>query len=461
MKRSMEENRQQNASLVYRERERLEAVARRRDQLRKEHAAHGKEQHERHYGSAAGAQRAALQAAKGEQRKQLKQKMSVFEAERSQEQADGAARRSASADRVRQNSGARVLRGVLEEAVRERNAEARAKRAQSARWAEEAQQQRTLMAQPKLTTMSFTRLERQKAQVEELKERVPDFDELRMHLSEDTDRKKREASWVREANQSVKSAAKAVLMEEARDRKAVHDWVKENKDIEAPSLQLSDGAGGIAGSRKAAAAASFARGVLLHTKKTPTTSAPGAYPVPTAALRRGSTYIFEPGPIGLELQETPAGVAVQGVVSGSAASSLQVPTGGLMLAVNALPLTGLSKYGVQRAISKANWPMTLQIAPCLHFSFQEKGVLGLTVQETQNGIAVREVSPGSMAEEAGVPIGGLIVAANGESATGMGKGEVGTQLRERPLALQVVPREAAYLFRPKGIFRSGSRNGLS
>ena len=45
---------------------------------------------------------------------------------------------------------------------------------------------------------------------------------------------------------------------------------------------------------------------------------------------------------------------------------------------------------------------------------------------------------------------------NGEASAGFGKADVDDRLRERPLTLQVVPRDAAYLFRPRGVFAAKS-----
>ena len=57
-----------------------------------------------------------------------------------------------------------------------------------------------------------------------------------------------------------------------------------------------------------------------------------------------------------------------------------------------------------------------------------------------------------------MPVGSLLVAiASGDEAplptAGLGRDEVRTFLLQRPLMLQVVPRDAAYLLRPKGVYR--------
>ena len=83
MKQSLEETRQQKAAFIAEQRERMKEIARQRDELRKQHAAHGKEMRDRNYGNnAASVQRSALQAEKVEQRKELDRKIAQLEAER-------------------------------------------------------------------------------------------------------------------------------------------------------------------------------------------------------------------------------------------------------------------------------------------------------------------------------------------------------------------------------------------
>ena len=477
MMRSLEENRQQNATLVSQQRERMREIAQQRDNLRKQHAAHGKELHESKYGNAAASQRTLLQSERGEQRKRLGQKMAELEAERVHEQAAGAAQRSASADRIRSQSGSHVLRGVLSQELERRSAEVRAKRAQSHQWEETTRRQRTLSSSPKMSTISFTNRERQKAEVDALKQKVPDFAELRSHLHAHVERKRTDAAAVRGANASVNHTAKEVLNAEAQGRKAVHDHVKVNKIVSAPLPIVADG--GVAGSRKASSAAAIAQRSTLgsSSKRNPMPSSGDRalqldvglqrLPIATTGLRfRTSAYIFEPGPTGLKLEETAAGVVVESIAPGSSAAAVDVPLGGVLLAVNAMPLSGLGKSAVEKALSKANWPMTLQIAPCLEYVFEENVVvvkkkktvlpIGLTVGDTQNGVIVKDVAKESPAENVGVPIGGLLVTANGMPTAGMMKDEVGLILKERPIRLQIVPRDAAYLYRPRGVFRRPS-----
>ena len=461
MTRSLEENREQNALLVNEQRQRLEEIARHRDALRQEHAKYGRELHERKFGSGAGAQKAQLHERRGLNRKELGRLSAELEAERNRTQSESAAQRSASAGRVRVQSGLHVQRNVFDAMVRQRNVEVRAKRAQSQAWAEATVRHRT-MTSSAASTMAFTARERHKAEIDEWRQRVPDFEHLRTHLQADRWRKKLEAAVVRSTNDAIESAAKEILSEGARQRKEAHDAVLLNKRIEAPLPFVSTGAGGIAGSRSADAAASFAaRGMpLVPSKKA---QLPAAVEYTPAGLRfRSSPYVFERGPLGITFEESPAGVAITEVVAGSAAAALNTPLGGVLLAVNALPLSGMTKSSVQKLIDKANWPMTLQIAPCRVFEFEATGPIGLLVGDSQNGVVVRKLTEGSIAEDKGVPIGALLVAVNNNSVAGLVKAEIDSLLKERPLNLQMVPRDASYLYRPKGVYRASttSASGL-
>lgn len=462
MQRSIESNHQQNASVVLSQRQRFREIARRRDELRSQHAAQGKRLHGEKFGAQASAQRSRLQADKADQRKQLGRYLAELEAQHASEQAEGAARRSASAVRVRAQAGFHIVHGAFDESHRQRNADAQVKRRQSQAWAEASRQQRTLTTPTAMSTMSFAAHERRKDEVEALKRFVPDFQQLRAHLREDLERKKREAAEVRSANQSVEDEAKAVLLHSARRRKAVHDWVIRDKVTELPQPQVSAGAGGIAGSRKASVAASFAARSSLQQSKTILMATPRADHQSAGIKFFSHAHTFETGPLGITLGESAAGVVVQAVEKGSAAANLGVPVGGVLLAVNAQPLVRLIKSDVQRALAKANWPMALQIAPCLQFLFQDRGPIGLTVQDTQNGVAVWKVAEDSKAHLQGVPVGSLVVAvAAGHEApiptAGLGRAEIGAFLLQRPLMVQVVPRDAAYLFRPKGVYVWGTR----
>ena len=459
MQKSVESNQQQNSSAVLRQRERFREIARRRDEQRSEHAAEGRRLHSEKYGTQAGAQRSQLQAERAEQRKELGRRLAELEAQRVSEQNEGAAQRSASAMRVRAQAGFNTVQLAYEESIRQRNADAQAMRRQSQAWAESVREQReqrtTATAK---STLSFAVHERTKEEVDELKRFVPDVETIRANLRATLDRKKREAAELRIANQTVEDEAKAVLLHSARRRKAVHDWVIREKVTEVPQPQVSAGAGGIAGSRKADVAAAFAARSSLHLSKTVPVATPRA-DHQTAGLKFFShAHTFDQGPLGITLGESAAGVIVHAVDKGSTAAALGVPVGGVLLAVNAQPLVRLIKSDVLRAIEKANWPVTLQVAPCLQFNFTDQGPIGLTVQDTQNGVAVWKVAEGSKAHKQGVPVGSLLVAiASGDEAplptAGLGRDEVRTFLLQRPLMLQVVPRDAAYLLRPKGVYR--------
>ena len=166
--------------------------------------------------------RSALQDHKHDMRLNLGDKMAKLEAERLKEAAAGAARRTASADRVREQAGFHVIRSSFAESIRQRNEDAKAMRKKLKDWEDVSTQRRTLSAQlggggP---TMSFLQVERQKHEVDALKQKVPDFDELRSHLKLDLDRKKREAAEVRHANECVENEAKEVRLNSARAGKA-------------------------------------------------------------------------------------------------------------------------------------------------------------------------------------------------------------------------------------------------
>jgi hypothetical protein len=461
MTRSQEATRQQNATLVTSQRERLESIAQRRETMRSEHAAEGRRLHEAQYGTQAAARRSALQADNQEQRKELEQQMVERKRSATLEMAQDAERRSASAGRVREHAGFHVIRSSLAESVRQRNADAQVKRQQSHEWAEAAKRERAALAPStrlSLSTMNLAARERTKEELESLRRRVPDFADLRACVRAELDRKKQEAADVRCANECVENVAKDVRLHSARRRKGVHDWVVREKVTEVPQPRLAAGVGGIACSRKAEDAAAFAARVAPNhqTKRNPLT--PSEHQT-TGIKFRSHPFIFDSTPIGLSLEETSAGVVVRDVERGSAAAELGVPIGGLLLAVNALPLSGLTQLTVERTVAKANWPIILQIAPCLEFRFKDSGPIGLSVHDSQNGVIVRDVAEGSPAHDQGVPIGALLVAIQSEGmsfeepAAGMSNKELSAMLRGRPLMLQLVPRDAVYLYRPKGVWR--------
>ena len=161
------------------------------------------------------------------------------------------------------------------------------------------------------------------------------------------------------------------------------------------------------------------------------------------------------------MKEGPAGVIVADVTAGSQAFALKVPLGGIILSVNGHPVYGLSWIGVNKAISKANWPMTLLIAPCTKCTFEghtdRKGrvhitPVGFTLKDMQNGVIIDKVVPDSSASKQELLSGAFLVTVNDLAAVGMSSRDIGPLLKSRPLTLQTVPREVAYLFRPKGVF---------
>ena len=372
-------------------------------------------------------------------------KGALLAAELTKEQAAAAAARSASAERVRQQSGFHVTKGVLSEEVDAKRAEVRAKREHSA----------------ELQNMIESHKELKREQAEESKQRVLALEaQSRQLRQQDFDKKHFDAQLVREANSCVNQVASDVRQNTARRRRALRDTVVADRLADAPPPEVSAGAGGVARSRRASTAAAYvARGSQLPS---PASNAKEVPPSPalgepnSLASRKAAGYIFDPGPTGLTLQETQAGVIVGEVAAPSSANTLNVPVGGLVLAVNSLPVSGLSKIGVQKAIAKANWPMTLLVSPCFEHSFEGKGPIGLALQDTQNGVIIRDVAPDSPSAKQGLPVGGLIVAVNSSSASGLSKASLGPKLKERPLRLQIVPRDVAYLFRPRGPYHRGA-----
>ena len=432
------------------------AIARHRDALREEHARYGKELHERKFGANASIENEQLQARRGQTAKSLEDNRLSLRL--SDNECNPRRQHSVAHPQVAYGNRADCMCSeVFQEMVRERNAEVRAKRAQSQAWAEATVRHRT-MTSSATSTMAFSARERQKAEVERWKRNVPDFAELRAHLEADLERKRMEAAVVRTTNEIVESNAKRVLAEGAQQRKEVHDSVKVNKRIVAPVPLGAGGAGGVIGSRKAFAAL---EGVtLVPSKKGPL---PATAEFSPAGLRFRSSPYARAWPLGIAYDETPAGIVVTDVAAGSAAANLNVPLGGVILAVNALPLSGMTLVGVKKAIGKANWPMTLQIAPCMKFEFDQPGPIGLLVADSQNGVVVRKLTEGSVAEEKGIPVGALLVEVNETSAAGVNKAEIDSMLKARPLTLKVVPRDASYLFRSQrgvGRGRASATTGL-
>ena len=428
MKGAQKQAQEQASQQVSAQREHLQAIAARRDQMRAEHAARGKSLHDQHYGSEAASKRAEMIASKNEERRHLGNQAAMLAEEMNAERAAAYAARSASAERVRQESGFHVMKRVLAAQADVRQAQGREKRMQSAEW-------HHLIGVSK---------QQYREQVEESKGRVLAVEAHARELRKDNlAEKKLNAQLVREANTCVNAAVDESRQNTARRRRAIHDWVTAEKCMDAPVPPLSSPPGGLTGSRKWSATITTARASVSSAFASKELTLPA----------KGAGYTFEPGPSGLTFAETAAGVVVSSVAAGSAACHLQVPVGGLVLAVNSQPTRGLSRIGVQRAIAKANWPMTLLISQCSEHTFVGKGPLGVSLQDTQNGVVIKDVAQDSPAQKQGMQVGGLIVTINSTNATGLGKADVAQHLKSRPLSLQIAPRDVAYLFRPRGPYR--------
>ena len=434
MRSSLEQTRQRASDKVTAHRERMRAMAGRREELRATHAAYGKELHDRQYGSNAVENRSLLRVTRSEERVALAEKGAALAAELHKEQDAAAAARTAVAERVRQDSGFHVTRGVAQEECNARRAYVQAKREQSSEWQRSIESMR----------------EQRREEAEGSKQRVLALEaQSRETRSIYRERRKEEAQLVRLANQCVNLAAEDERQNTSRRRKAVHDWVVADRITDAPPPTISPGA-------------TFAARSTLLRPSPAKKSAPDSEALPAAY----GDYFLEPGPLGLTLKETSAGVTISEL--SPARSTLGIQIGGLVLAINGKPTCGLSRIGVQRAMSKANWPMRLLIASCTEYSFKapdppaknskskkpaEPSLLGLTLQQTLNGVVIKEFVPNSAAQKQGMTVGALLISVNNASTAGLTKAEVGDLLKERPLLVQTVPREVAYLFRPRGPYR--------
>ena len=448
MRRAVEQSRQEASEAVTAQREYLQEMERRRNELRAAHAAYGKELHDRHYGSDAALKRAQAQEVKGQERQELARKGAALAAERLYEQGLAVAARSASVERVRQQIGFHVMKSIYGEETSARKAAAQAQRAHS--------------AEVKATVDAMKEQRRHRA--EESRERVLSLEaQSKRERQAEAERKHFRATLIRQNDHDANVAADQVRQDTARRRKSVHDLVLSEKMVfDLPVPPLAFGVGGIAGSRKAAIAAFFAPRESASKKATAEGSSAIPRPVDQShATTRAPGFIFDPGPTGITMKEVPAGVIVADVTAGSQAFALKVPLGGIILSVNGHPVYGLSWIGVNKAISKANWPMTLLIAPCTKCTFEghtdRKGrvhitPVGFTLKDMQNGVIIDKVVPDSSASKQELLSGAFLVTVNDLAAVGMSSRDIGPLLKSRPLTLQTVPREVAYLFRPKGVF---------
>ena len=448
MRLAVEQSRQEASKAATAQREYLQEIERRRNELRAAHAAYGKELHDRHYGSDAALKRAQAQEVKGQERQELARKGAALEAERHYEQGLAVAARSASVERVRQQIGFHVMKSIYDEEASARKAAAQAQRAHS--------------AEVKATVDAMKEQRRHRA--EESRQRVLSLEaQSKRERQADAERKHFRATLIRQDDHDANVAADQERQDTARRRKRVHDLVLSEKMVYGvPVPPLALGVGGIAGSRKAAIAPFFAPRASASKKATAEGSSAIPRPVEQShATTKATGFIFDPGPTGITMKEVPAGVIVADVIAGSQAFALKVPLGGIILSVNGHPVYGLSWIGVNKAISKANWPMTLLIAPCTKCTFEghtdRKGrvhitPVGFTLKDMQNGVIIDKVVPDTPASKQELPSGAFLVAVNDLAAVGMSSRDIGPLLKSRPLTIQTVPREVAYLFRPKGIF---------
>ena len=448
MRRAVEQSRQEASEAVTAQREYLQEIERRRNELRAAHAAYGKELHDRHYGSDAALKRAQAQEVTGQERQELARKGAALAAERLYEQGLAVAARSASVERVRQQIGFHVMKSIYGEETSARKAAAQAQRAHS--------------AEVKATVDAMKEQRRHRA--EESRERVLSLEaQSKRERQAEAERKHFRATLIRQNDHDANVAADQERQDTARRRKSVHDLVLSEKMVfDLPVPPLAFGVGGIAGSRKAAIAAFFAPRESASKKATAEGSSAIPRPVDQShATTRAPGFIFDPGPTGITMKEVPAGVIVADVTAGSQAFALKVPLGGIILSVNGHPVYGLSWIGVNKAISKANWPMTLLIAPCTKCTFEghtdRKGrvhitPVGFTLKDMQNGVIIDKVVPDSSASKQELLSGAFLVTVNDLAAVGMSSRDIGPLLKSRPLTLQTVPREVAYVFRPKGVF---------
>ena len=88
-----------------------------------------------------------------------------------------------------------------------------------------------------------------------------------------------------------------------------------------------------------------------------------APPRRTIAQAAASEYVFGAGALGISLQEARGGtrVAIEAVTPDSQAAALNVPVGGLLVAVNGRSATGQRLKAVGKWLSQASRPLTLVV----------------------------------------------------------------------------------------------------
>ena len=173
-------------------------------------------------------------------------------------------------------------------------------------------------------------------------------------------------------------------------------------------------------------------------------------------------YTFGPGPLGVTLEDAQGGtrVIINEVSPASQAARLGVPVGGTLINVNGRTATGRRKAHVGKLLATDERPLTIHIlhpggpaaamasdaedetlsydefavparsaptAPPSHPAASlgpitshvlTQGLSGLKgFEETDSGVQISSLVPGSAATEAGLAVGGIIVSINGEEAS--------------------------------------------
>ena len=227
--------------------------------------------------------------------------------------------------------------------------------------------------------------------------------------------------------------------------------------------------GGAAAARAGTASASEAEDPFAVPYKAPLAEPTNSsHPAARKKLGPISSHIFEkPGSLGFkDLQEIDEGVVISSLVPGSAASSLGVPVGGVIISVNGEDAK-LQKGPLTKQMASASRPMTLLVisvgstylanaiaqresrpAPEVAtaagnavqpYTFEQPG-LGFTLEEAAGGTGGVVVSHVSGAAEAlGVPVGGLLVRIGIVGVSGLNKGAVGKLISKagRPMTLYI------------------------
>ena len=100
-------------------------------------------------------------------------------------------------------------------------------------------------------------------------------------------------------------------------------------------------------------------GKLLGKTGRPLTMQVAAPPPPPPVVME---HTFGAGPMGLALHDSDDGVSVRDVAGGSAAESMGIVAGSLLVRLNDIDLAGMSKAQVGKLLGKAARPMCLTIS---------------------------------------------------------------------------------------------------